>query len=80
MLFKRKKKEKQTVPDTEATTNKCLCSECPTNPDKTGLYCARGITKSPLEQVRALGCNCAFCPVFHEYNLSGCYICLSKSS
>ena len=80
MLFKRKKHEKKQVPDTEEIMNKCLCIECPTNPDKACLYCARGITKKPVDQVRALGCNCAFCPVFHEYNLSGCYLCLNKPS
>ena len=78
MFFKRKKQEKKSFPDTEETIEKCLCTECPTNHDQTVLYCARGITKKPIGEVRALGCSCAFCPVFHEYRLSGCYLCLNK--
>lgn len=80
MFFKRKKKERKPVPDNEESVNKCLCTECPTNPDKTAIYCARGITKKPIEKVRTLGCSCAFCPIYHEYHLSGCYLCLTKPS
>ena len=80
MFFKRKKRENKPVPDTKEAIDKCLCTECPSNPDQTVLYCSRGLTKKPIEQVRALGCSCAFCPVFHEYRLSGCYLCLNKSS
>ena len=78
MVFRHKKKERKPVPDNEETIKKCLCTECPTNPDQAVLYCARGITKKPLDQVRALGCSCAFCPIFHEHKLSGCYLCLNK--
>ena len=80
MFFKRKKQQMKRLTDTEDNVSKCLCTECPTNPDSTSLYCARGITEKPLEKVRALGCSCALCPVFHEYNLSGCYLCLNKAT
>ena len=76
MLFKRAKQRKP-VPDNEETENKCHCTECLTNPDKTVLYCARGITKKQVDQVRALGCNCVFCPIYHENKLAGCYLCLN---
>ena len=69
----------QVVPDTKENLEKCLCSECLTNPEE-GLYCARGITSKPVDQVRALGCNCALCPVFHEHKLTeSCYLCLQQS-
>jgi hypothetical protein len=76
MLF-RHDKQKKPVPDTEETRNKCHCTECLTNPDGTVSYCARGITKKPIDQVRALGCNCVFCPIYHEHKLAGCYLCLN---
>ena len=71
MFFKRKKQQEKPVPDTKETMNKCLCTRCPTNLE-TGLYCARGVTSKPVDQVRALGCSCAFCPNYHEYELRGC--------
>ena len=78
MFLKHKEQNEKQVPDNNENINKCLCMECPTNPDITSLYCARGITKKPIDEVRALGCSCAFCHIYHEYKLAGCYLCLSK--
>jgi hypothetical protein len=77
MLFKKKKRQREKVADVKENAEKCQCNDCPTNPDQTLLYCARGITSKPQEQVRALGCSCPLCHVFHEYKLSGCYLCLT---
>ncbi len=79
MLLKRKKiQPKKELVDSEENMAKCLCTECPTNPEE-GLYCVRGVTKKRVEEVRALGCSCALCPIFHEYELSGgCYLCLNQ--
>ena len=76
-MFHKKQPVKALV-DSEENIKKCLCFECPTNPEN-GLFCVRGITSKPINQVRALGCNCAFCSIFHEYKLSGCYLCLNKA-
>ena len=79
MLFKHKTQPKTELVDSEENMKKCLCTECPTNPEN-GLFCVRGITSKPIESVRALGCSCALCPIFHEYKLSGCYLCLNKAT
>ncbi len=78
MLSRTKKQEKKASAGAkEETMDKCLCTECPTNPDLATVYCERGITSKTPENVRALGCSCAFCPVYHECKLSGCYLCLN---
>ncbi len=77
MSSESKKQDKETVPDTEETANKCLCTECLTNPDGAVLYCARGVTQKQIDKVRALGCECVFCKIYHEHKLAGCYLCLN---
>jgi hypothetical protein len=79
MHFGQKMQSKKELVDSEEDMTKCLCPECPTNPED-GLFCVRGLTSKPIEQVRALGCDCALCSIFHEYKLSGCYLCLNKAT
>ena len=77
MLFRHKKKEQLVDSEDNMSMSKCLCTECLTNPEE-GLYCARGVTSKPIEQVRALGCSCAFCSIYHKYGLKGCYLCINN--
>ena len=62
MHFGQKMQSKKELVDSEENMTKCLCPECPTNPED-GLFCVRGLTSKPIEQVRALGCDCALCSI-----------------
>jgi Protein of unknown function (DUF2769) len=60
------------VPDTRGNEDRCICSECPSDPREGRLYCARGKTQNP---VRRRGCICDECANFREYDLADGYYC-----
>jgi hypothetical protein len=60
------------VRDVQENAARCECGSCPSYPGEGALFCARG--KSAKEIV-LLGCLCASCAVFKEYDLEGSYYC-----
>lgn len=72
-----------TVPDTAENRKKCICPGCPSYPSACSgqvpqgckgeiLFCSLG--KSRCE-IKAAGCVCNGCPVWHSYKLSELYFC-----
>ncbi len=75
----------QIVPNTEENMNICkrFCGPCPTfKPNKLNelephaLFCARGKTTKPLDQVEDKGCNCFKCDLFSKFDLEGGWFCM----
>jgi hypothetical protein len=64
------------VDDTPENLNICMnyCGTCPSLPSPPApfLFCARGASEQPIHK---LGCNCAECDVYKEYNLDRLYYC-----
>jgi len=61
---------------------KKFCGPCPSfKPNKLNeaephaLFCARGKTTIPMDQVKDNGCNCFKCGVFSNYDLEGGWFC-----
>jgi hypothetical protein len=73
------------VPDDEASMNVCrqFCGPCPSfKPNKLNefephaLFCSRGKTAKPMDQVEDKGCNCFKCGLFSKYDLEGGWFCM----
>jgi len=61
------------VPNTQENMMKCICTTCPTYIEgDTGFFCSMDKSEKNPEQK---GCNCAGCPLWGEYDLSGGYFC-----
>ena len=62
---------------------KKFCGPCPTfKPNKLNevephaLFCARGASVKPAEDIENKGCNCFECGVFKKYGLKGGFFCI----
>jgi hypothetical protein len=75
----------QKVPDNEENMNICkqFCGPCPTfKPNKlnevapNALFCARGASEKPKEEIEENKCNCFNCGVFKKYDLEGGWFCI----
>ena len=73
------------VDDTPENMEICkqYCGPCPTfKPNKLNevephaLFCARGASKKPRDQIEDKGCNCFMCQVFKNYELEGGWFCI----
>ena len=73
------------VPDTPENMEICkkFCGPCPTfKPNQLNehppmaLFCARGASEKPKDQITDNGCNCFGCGVFQNYELSGGWFCI----
>ncbi|HEC39972.1 hypothetical protein LCGC14_0873890 [marine sediment metagenome] len=72
------------VPDDEASMDICrkFCGPCPSfKPNKLNefephaLFCSRGQTKKPKDQVENKGCSCFGCGLFPKYELEKGFFC-----
>jgi hypothetical protein len=72
------------VPDTPENMEICkkFCGPCPTfRPNKLNesppmaLFCARGASTNPKDEIVDYGCNCPGCSVFQKYELEGGWFC-----
>ena len=73
------------VDDTPENMEICkrFCGPCPTfkpnDPNEVephALFCARGASSKPREQIEDKGCNCFNCDVFRKYGLEGGWFCI----
>jgi hypothetical protein len=73
------------VPDTPENMVICkrFCGPCPTfkpnglNEVKPhALFCARGKSSKPTDQIENSGCFCPTCGVFEKYDLIGGWFCM----
>jgi hypothetical protein len=73
------------VPDTPENMEICIkfCGACPTHKsNKLGgappmaLFCARGASSKPKDEIVDNGCNCFGCEVFQVYELKGGWFCI----
>ena len=73
------------VADNEENMGICrqFCGPCPTfKPNKINevtphaLFCARGPSTKPPEEIEDKGCNCFGCPVFRDHELQGGWFCI----
>jgi hypothetical protein len=62
---------------------KQFCGPCPTfkpnglNTVKPNmLFCARGQSEKPVEEIEDKGCNCFGCPIFRDHELKGAWFCM----
>jgi hypothetical protein len=76
------------VPDTPENMEICkkFCGPCPSfKPNQLNehppmaLFCARGASEKPKDQITDNGCNCFGCGVFQKYELSGGWFCIHGS-
>ncbi len=74
------------VPDTSENLEICkrFCGPCPTfkpnNLNKippNALFCARGASEKPAEEIEDKGCNCFGCEVFQKYKIRGGWFCIN---
>lgn len=74
----------QVVPDTPENGAICakFCGPCPTFiPNKLNesppmmLFCSRGASTVPKDQIKDNGCSCPGCEVFTKYELEGGWFC-----
>jgi len=77
------------VEDNEANMAVCrdFCGPCPMfKPNELqkfephALFCARGESKKPKDQIKKGSCNCFSCPIFEKHELSDGYFCLKGIS
>jgi hypothetical protein len=75
----------QPVPNTPENMDICkkFCGPCPTfKPNKLNelephaLFCSRGKTTKPMDQVEDKGCNCFKCDLFSKFDLEGGWFCM----
>ncbi|TFG15459.1 DUF2769 domain-containing protein [Candidatus Thorarchaeota archaeon] len=75
----------KSVPDTEENVEICrhFCGPCPTfqsnelrKEEPKLLFCSRGVSKKPNEDIDDMGCNCPQCEVFEKYELEGGWFCI----
>jgi hypothetical protein len=73
------------VPDTPENMEICkrFCGPCPTfKPNELqkvkphALFCARGKSEKPKDQITNNGCNCPDCGVSEKYGLVGGWYCI----
>ncbi|MHA2123093.1 MAG: DUF2769 domain-containing protein [Promethearchaeota archaeon] len=73
------------VPDTPENMEVCkrFCGPCPTfKPNELqkvkphALFCARGKSEKPKDQIDNKGCNCLDCGIFEKYGLKGGWYCI----
>jgi hypothetical protein len=73
------------VPDTQENLEICkrFCGPCPTfKPNElnkispNALFCARGQSEKPVEEIEDKGCSCFGCEVFQKYKISGGWFCM----
>jgi len=73
------------VPDTEENMEICkqYCGPCPSfkpndlnEVEPHALFCARGASKKPKEEIEDNGCSCMTCVVFEEYDLEDGWFCM----
>jgi hypothetical protein len=65
------------------TICKDYCGPCPTFQENNlrgtkphALFCARGKSEIPTDQIADKGCNCMECPIFTKNDLEGGWFCL----
>lgn len=75
----------QEVADTPENMEICkkFCGPCPTfkpnalnEVEPHALFCARGASSKPKDQISDNGCNCFGCGVFQKYGLKGGWFCI----
>ena len=73
------------VPDTQENLEICKknCGPCPTfkpndlhEVEPGALFCARGASEKPKDEIDDNGCSCMECPIFDEYDLEGGWFCI----
>lgn len=73
------------VDDNEENIATCkkFCGPCPTfKPNALNtvpphmLFCARGASEKPVEEIEDKGCSCFGCPVFLDYEMQGGWLCI----
>lgn len=77
------------VENNEANLNICKanCGPCPMfKPNELmkhpphALFCARGASEKPRDQIKKSSCNCFECPIMKDYDLKDGYFCLNGIS
>jgi hypothetical protein len=72
------------VPDTPENMEICIkfCGTCPTHKANNlmavppmALFCARGPSTKPKNEIEDKGCNCFGCTVYQNYELQGGWFC-----
>lgn len=68
---------------TQANPSSEFCGPCPSfKPNQLNefephaLFCSRGQTEKPIDQVEDKGCSCFGCGLFSQYELKGGYFCM----
>ncbi len=73
------------VENNEENINTCkkFCGPCPTfKPNGLNtvppnmLFCSRGQSSKPVEEIEDKGCSCFGCPIFPEHQLEGAWFCM----
>jgi hypothetical protein len=73
------------VPDTEENMKICgqFCGPCPSfKPNKINefephaLFCSRGQSQKPRDQIENKGCSCFGCGLYSQYELEKGYFCM----
>ena len=76
------------VPDTPENLEICKknCGPCATfkpnqlnEYDPHALFCARGASAKPKDQINDYGCNCPGCLLWETYDLEGGWFCIHVS-
>jgi len=76
------------VTDTPENMEVCrkFCGPCPTfKPNRLNevkphaLFCARGKSSKPTDQIENNGCFCPTCVVFEKYDLIGGWFCIRSN-
>ncbi|MFX1315762.1 MAG: DUF2769 domain-containing protein [Promethearchaeota archaeon] len=74
-----------TVPNTEESVTECrkFCRFCPSLKlnqlnefEPHLLFCSRGKTIKPRDQLKSKGCNCFGCGLFSKYQLEKGFFCM----
>ncbi len=77
----------ETVPDTPENMEVCkrFCGPCPTfKPNELNkfephaLFCARGKSEKPTDQIVNKGCYCPDCGILLKYGLEGGWFCIDN--
>jgi len=77
------------VENNEANMKICkdYCGPCPMfKPNElmkfppNALFCARGASEKPKDQIKKASCNCFGCPIFDKHELKDGYFCINGIS
>lgn len=75
----------KSVPNDEASMNECrkFCGPCPSfKPNQLNefephaLFCSRGQSAKPRDQIENKGCSCFGCGLFSQYELEKGFFCM----